>query len=78
MLCTLLSIGIPGFGGAGIIYAVKTFGTNTAVSILCIVSAVGFIFQVIFGIWQLKNVRGFQLEEQKEKDSIKSVMVSAK
>ncbi|KAI8811630.1 scamp family-domain-containing protein [Cladochytrium replicatum] len=48
-------IGMPGWGGAGAIYAMQAFGENIAVGILCIISTGVMGFGVLNGIWQIKN-----------------------
>ncbi|KAI8612758.1 scamp family-domain-containing protein [Chytriomyces sp. MP71] len=58
-LCGLLSAGIPGWGGAGIIYAMSEIGSNVGIGVMCAITAAGFIWQVVYGLWQLKSVRSY-------------------
>ncbi|KAJ3307942.1 hypothetical protein HDU76_004233, partial [Blyttiomyces sp. JEL0837] len=52
----LLCIGIPGWGGAGIIYSLEQLGSNPAVGILCAIASGLLIFEIVFGLWQIKAV----------------------
>ncbi len=49
-----ISIGMPGWGGAGVIYSLSAFGENAAVGILSSVTSAFLIFEVVFGLWQIK------------------------
>ncbi|KAJ1554078.1 hypothetical protein HK405_006085 [Cladochytrium tenue] len=55
----LLAIGIPGWGGAGVIYTLQQLGSNIGVGVLCAVSSGLLIFEVVFGLWQIKAVSGY-------------------
>ncbi|KAJ3192577.1 hypothetical protein HK101_006291 [Irineochytrium annulatum] len=55
-MSAILCIGIPGWGGAGIMYALSMFGTNLGAAILCAVASSFFILECIMGIWNIKTV----------------------
>ncbi|ORZ31642.1 scamp family-domain-containing protein, partial [Catenaria anguillulae PL171] len=52
----VLGIGIPGWGGAGVIVTLDQFGRNLGSGIVCIVSSVSFGVQLLIGVWGLKEV----------------------
>ncbi|KAH6570131.1 hypothetical protein BASA50_004793 [Batrachochytrium salamandrivorans] len=58
-IMVIMCIGIPGWGGAGFIYMFSQFNTNLGSAILCIISSSFFIFQVLYGIWQIKAVHTY-------------------
>ncbi|KAI9355953.1 scamp family-domain-containing protein, partial [Zopfochytrium polystomum] len=55
----LLAIGIPGWGGAGVIYTLQQLGSNIGVGILCAIASTLLIFEVVYGLWQMKAVSGY-------------------
>ncbi|KAJ3117300.1 Secretory carrier-associated membrane protein 5 [Phlyctochytrium bullatum] len=55
----LLSVGIPGWGGAGVIYTLAQIGSNPGAGILCAIASGLLIFEVVYGVWQMKAVSGY-------------------
>ncbi|KAJ3125074.1 hypothetical protein HK100_011006 [Physocladia obscura] len=55
----LLAAGIPGWGGAGIIYCISELGSNIGDGVMCAICSAGYIWQVVYGLWQLKAVRNY-------------------
>ncbi|KAI8927040.1 scamp family-domain-containing protein [Entophlyctis helioformis] len=55
----IMAVGIAGWGGAGVIYTLGQFGSNIGSAILCMISSAFLIFQVMYGLWQIKAVQGF-------------------
>ncbi|KAI8846779.1 scamp family-domain-containing protein [Chytridium lagenaria] len=55
----LLAVGIPGWGGAGIIYTLSQLGSNPGTGILCAIASSFLIFEVVYGLWQVKAVQGY-------------------
>ncbi|TPX37646.1 hypothetical protein SmJEL517_g00779 [Synchytrium microbalum] len=51
----LLSIGISGWGGAGLIYALAQFSNNIGSAVLCVIAFVVFAVEILYGLWFLKN-----------------------
>ncbi|KAJ3117301.1 Secretory carrier-associated membrane protein 2 [Phlyctochytrium bullatum] len=60
LICLILSLGIPGFGGAGIIYGLTIIGSNFGTGVLCAISATLMLIQVIYGAWHVKSVYFYQ------------------
>ncbi|KAJ3210917.1 hypothetical protein HDU82_007145 [Entophlyctis luteolus] len=58
-LAGLLAAGIPGWGGAGIIYCISEIGSDVGLGIMCSLCSAGYIWQVVYGLWQVKAVRGY-------------------
>ncbi|KAI9190284.1 hypothetical protein H9P43_001717 [Blastocladiella emersonii ATCC 22665] len=52
----ILGVGVPGWGGAGIIVTIEQFSQNLGSAIICIIATVSLGFQFFFGIWGLKDV----------------------
>ncbi|KAJ3211415.1 Secretory carrier-associated membrane protein 5 [Dinochytrium kinnereticum] len=55
----LLAVGIPGWGGAGIIYCLSQIGSNPGAGILCAIASSLLIFEVVYGVWQIKAVSAY-------------------
>ncbi|KAJ3411928.1 Secretory carrier-associated membrane protein 5 [Chytridiales sp. JEL 0842] len=55
----LLAVGIPGWGGAGVIYTLAQMGTNLGSAVMCAISSAILIFEVVYGLWQIKAVSGY-------------------
>ncbi|KAJ3025272.1 UNVERIFIED_CONTAM: hypothetical protein HDU68_007317 [Siphonaria sp. JEL0065] len=55
----MLAAGIPGWGGAGIIYCISNIGSNIGIGVMCALCSAGFIWNVVYGLWQVKAVRGY-------------------
>ncbi|KAJ3086162.1 Ubiquitin-conjugating enzyme E2 G2, partial [Quaeritorhiza haematococci] len=51
----LLAVGIPGWGGAGVIYSMSQLGNNLGSGICCIIASIFMISQVVYGLWQIKS-----------------------
>ncbi|ORY50096.1 scamp-domain-containing protein, partial [Rhizoclosmatium globosum] len=60
-LAGLMSAGIPGWGGAGIIYCISNIGSNIGLGVMCAITSAGFIYQVVYGMWQVKAVRSYYM-----------------
>ncbi|KAJ3096852.1 Secretory carrier-associated membrane protein 5 [Phlyctochytrium planicorne] len=78
----LLAVGIPGWGGAGVIYSLSQLGSNIAVGALCAVSSSLLIFEVVYGLWQIKAVQGYYRSkgltmEQAKQQAIEGVASSS-
>ncbi|KAI8922258.1 scamp family-domain-containing protein [Powellomyces hirtus] len=71
-VAVLLAVGIPGWGGAGVIITLAQFKVNVPSAIICLISSALLIFEVIFGTWQIKSAsmyfrsRGMTAEKAKE------------
>jgi hypothetical protein len=75
----VLAIGIPGWGGAGFIYMISSFGRNEiGAGIMCLLASLAFSIQVVYGLWNLRLViiyyrsKGLSAEQAKE-EAIKGV-----
>ncbi|KAJ3097898.1 hypothetical protein HDU97_004476 [Phlyctochytrium planicorne] len=55
----LLAVGIPGWGGAGVIYCLSQIGSSPGAGILCAIASGLLIFEVVYGVWQMKAVSGY-------------------
>ncbi|KAL2917464.1 hypothetical protein HK105_203130 [Polyrhizophydium stewartii] len=55
----IFAIGITGWGGAGVIYTLSMFSTDMGAAVLCLIASCCFIFQIIYGLWQVKAVHGY-------------------
>ncbi|KAJ3214441.1 Protein kinase alk2 [Dinochytrium kinnereticum] len=78
----LLAVGIPGWGGAGVIYCLSQLGSQLAVGVLCAISSSLFIFEVVYGLWQIKAVQGYYRSkgltmEQAKQQAIEGVASSS-
>lgn len=51
----LLAVGIPGWGGAGIIYTIATIGSDVGCGIVCGIASGLLCFEVVYGLWSVKN-----------------------
>ncbi|TPX67052.1 hypothetical protein SpCBS45565_g04006 [Spizellomyces sp. 'palustris'] len=54
-VAALFAVGIPGWGGCGVILALSQLGKNVPSGVLCAISAGLFIFECVYGLWQIKN-----------------------
>jgi hypothetical protein len=68
----LMSIGIPGWGGAGFIYTLQAFAKNQiGAGVLCILALSLFWGQCLYGLWHLRlaivyyRSKGLSAEEAK-------------
>ncbi|KAL7746543.1 hypothetical protein RI367_008070 [Sorochytrium milnesiophthora] len=52
----VLCVGVPGWGGAGVITTISQFSLNVVSGIICIISTASLGFQVLYGLWQITNV----------------------
>lgn len=78
----ILGIGIPGWGGAGFIYMISSFGRNeVGAGVMCLFASIAFSMQVLYGIWNLRLViiyyrsKGLSAEKAKE-EAVKGVASS--
>ncbi|KAJ3352794.1 hypothetical protein GGF32_003571 [Allomyces javanicus] len=55
----VLAIGMPGWGGAGIIVAMDMFGTNAVSGVFCLISAACLGLEAMAGLWVLKEVTSY-------------------
>jgi hypothetical protein len=69
----LLGIGLPGWGGAGLIYVFDTFGAGkTGAGIVCLLNFICFALQLLYGLWHLRlatlyyRSKGMSAEEAKQ------------
>ncbi|KAI9206298.1 scamp family-domain-containing protein [Polychytrium aggregatum] len=77
----LLAVGIPGWGGAGVIYTLSQMGNNLPSGILCAISSAFLIGEVVYGLWQIKTVSAFYRSrgltmEQAQREAVAGVASS--
>ncbi|KAJ3163469.1 Secretory carrier-associated membrane protein 5 [Geranomyces michiganensis] len=71
-VAALLAVGIPGWGGAGVILTLAQFKNNVGSAILCIIASSLLIFQVVYGTWQIRSAsvyfrsRGMSAQQAQE------------
>ncbi|KAI8849875.1 hypothetical protein BC829DRAFT_390865, partial [Chytridium lagenaria] len=72
VVSALLAVGIPGWGGAGVIYSLSLLGSNLAVGILCAIASSLFIFEVVVRFMANKGcpgilpLKGLTMEQAKQ------------
>jgi hypothetical protein len=80
---TILAIGVPGWGGAGFIYMISSFGRNeVGAGVMCLLGFIALSLQVLYGLWNLRLViiyyrsKGLSAEQAKE-EAIKGISSSS-
>ncbi|KAJ3006612.1 hypothetical protein HKX48_009554 [Thoreauomyces humboldtii] len=58
-VAVLLAVGIPGWGGVGIILTLAQFKNNTGVAVIGCISSALLIFEVFYGTWQIKSASAY-------------------
>eukprot|EP00842_Homolaphlyctis_polyrhiza_P006680 jgi/Hompol1/7012/HPOL_002825-RA len=58
-IMALMAIGIPGWGGAGFIYMFAQFSNNLGSGVLCLIATACFVFQCVYGLWQIKATHAY-------------------
>ncbi|KAI8826960.1 scamp family-domain-containing protein [Fimicolochytrium jonesii] len=71
-VAALLAVGIPGWGGVGVIITLQQFGKNVGVAVLCVIATVLMIFEVFYGLWQIKSANTYFKSSGMTTDSAKN------
>ncbi|KAI9223942.1 scamp family-domain-containing protein [Blastocladiella britannica] len=71
-----LLVGIPGWGGAGVIVTLEQFSVNLISAIFCVIASASLGIQLVLGIWGLKDVTmyyrsmGMSLDRAKQEAAV--------
>ncbi|KAJ3192576.1 Secretory carrier-associated membrane protein 5 [Irineochytrium annulatum] len=72
----LLAVGIPGWGGAGVIYTLSEIGDQIGTGILCAIASGLLGFEVLYGLWQIKAVSSYFKSRGMTSDQAKQQAIS--
>lgn len=60
LIAGIFAVGVQGWGGAGFIYVLEALTAGQIVSsVLSVISFASMVFEVIYGLWQIKGVQAY-------------------
>ncbi|KAJ3041942.1 Secretory carrier-associated membrane protein 2 [Rhizophlyctis rosea] len=72
----VFAVGVPGWGGSGVIVTIAQLGKNVGSGVLCAIAAGLLIFQCVYGLWQIKAVTAYYRSKGLSVDQARNEAVS--
>ncbi|KAJ3055049.1 Secretory carrier-associated membrane protein 5 [Rhizophlyctis rosea] len=58
-IMALFAVGVPGWGGSGVIITIAQLGNNVGSGVICAIATGLLIFQCVYGLWQIKAATAY-------------------